>query len=269
MISAADVIFGYDGTPVLAGVELHAHTGQVVGLIGPNGSGKTTLLRVLYSALTPESGTVLIDDEHLDTLPSRQLPRQMAVVAQEPPPEMPISVADMVLLGRAPHRSSLRAYTSNDHQIAAAALHRVGMRELADRNFAALSGGEKQRVLIARALAQQAPHVLLDEPTKHLDIHYQHSVLELVRSVKVTTVVVLHDLNLAARYCDSLVLLDRGRVAKAGPTAEVLTPSVLEPVYRVSVRVLDDDDCVQLVFRPRAVVGASAGGTRASRSRAT
>ncbi|WP_028646679.1 ABC transporter ATP-binding protein [Nocardiopsis sp. CNT312] len=252
MISAADVTFAYDGTPALAGVELHARSGRVLGLIGPNGSGKTTLLRILYAALTPRHGTVLVDDEQVSALSGRDLPRRIAVVAQEAPPELPVTVAEMVLLGRAPHRSSLQAYTADDHRIAAAALRRVGIRHLADRNFAALSGGEKQRTLIARALTQQTGHLLLDEPTNHLDIRYQHEVLQLVRALGITTVVVLHDLNLAARYCDHLVLLDQGRVAKAGPTVDVLTPEVLEPVYRISVRVLEDGDRVQLVFRPHS-----------------
>ena len=254
MISAADVVFAYDETPVLAGVSLAARAGRVVGLIGPNGSGKTTLLRILYSALTPLGGAVLVDDQPVSTLSSRELPQRIAVVAQEAPPELPVTVAEMVLLGRAPHRSALQAYTAEDHRIAAAALRRVGVRELADRDFGTLSGGERQRTLIARALAQEAGHLLLDEPTNHLDIHYQHEILELVRGLEVTTIVVLHDLNLAARYCDELVLLDRGRVVVGGPPADVLTPDVLEPVYRLSVRVLSDEDCVQLVFRPRSAV---------------
>ncbi len=137
------------------------------------------------------------------------------------------------------------------------ALRRVGLRDLADRNLATLSGGEKQRTLIARALAQQADHLLLDEPTNHLDIHYQHEVLELVRNLDVATVLVLHDLNLAARYCDHLVLLDKGHLACAGATAEVLTPDVLEPVYRVTVRVLHDEDAPQLIFRPHASIPAA------------
>ena len=254
MISAQDVTFAYDGTPVLAGVGLDARDGSVVGLIGPNGSGKTTLLRMLYTALSPHSGAVLLDGESVAALGGRETARRIAVVAQENPPELPISVAEMVLLGRSPHRSSFQSYTGRDHEIAAMALRRVGMRSFAERAFVMLSGGEKQRVLIARALAQEAGHLLLDEPTNHLDIHYQHEVLTLVRALGVTTVVVLHDLNLAARYCDHLVLLDRGAVAHAGPTAEVLRPEVLEPVYHVSVRCLDEDDCIQLIFRPRTGV---------------
>lgn len=260
MISAANVTFAYDGSPVLAGVGLKAYSGGVVGLIGPNGSGKTTLLRILYAALSPLGGTVLVDDQPVATLTGRHLPQRIAVVAQESPPELPITVAEMVLLGRSPHRSSLQAYRAEDHRIAAAALRRVGLRELAERPYHALSGGEKQRTLIARAIAQQAGHLLLDEPTNHLDVRYQHEVLQLVRALDITTVVVLHDLNLAARYCDHLVLLDRGTVVKAGRVAEVLTPRVLEPVYRISVRTIEDTDCLQLLFRP-ALAGKATPGS--------
>jgi iron complex transport system ATP-binding protein len=208
---------------VLDGVGLNAGPGEVVGLIGPNGSGKTTLLRVLYAALRPRAGFVSIDDD---------------------------PVAEMVLLGRSPHPSAFQRYTAADHRTAATGLRRVGVRQLADRAFGTLSGGEKQRVLVARALAQESDHLLLDEPANHLDIRYQHEILGLVRALAVTTVVVLHDLNLAARYCDHLVLLDRGAIARAGSTDQVLTPEVLEPVYGIGVRRLIQPDCVQLVFHP-------------------
>ena len=250
MISARDVSFSYDRSPVLDGVSIHADAGDVVGLIGPSGSGKTTLLRTLYAALEPRTGHVEIDGRRVDRLRPRELARRVAVVAQETPSELPLTVVDMVLLGRAPLRSMLQSYSKADHRAAAAALRRVGARELAGRAVTTLSGGEKQRVLIARALAQEADHLLLDEPTNHLDIRYQHEILTLVRDLGITTVVVLHDLNLAARYCDRLALLGRGRVVAAGGPDEVLVPHVIEPVYGVGVRRLDEPDCVQLVFRP-------------------
>ena len=249
MIEAADIDVGYDGTLVLHGVELTAGPGRVVGLIGPNGSGKTTLLRILYRSLRPRAGLVRLDGGPLERLATREVARMLAVVAQEPPNELPFTVAEMVLLGRSPHRTVFQGYDARDHDLAATALARVGAGQLAERTYATLSGGEKQRVLIARALTQQATHLLLDEPTNHLDVRYQHEVLELVRSVGVTTVVVLHDLNLAARYCDDLVLLDRGRVTCVGPPRKVLTPEVLQPVYGVTVRCLEDGDTVQLLFR--------------------
>lgn len=219
-------------------------------MIGPNGSGKTTLLRTLYAALAPKAGRVSVDDLPVSSFTPAELALRVAVVAQDAPPELPITVAEMVLLGRSPHRGAFQGYTSEDHRIAAAALRRAGVRHLADRGFGMLSGGEKQRVLIARTLAQDADHLLLDEPTNHLDIHYQHEILGLVRTLAVTTVVVLHDLNLAARYCDYLILLDRGTVACSGPTNAVLTPEVLEPVYLIGVRRIADADCVQLLFNP-------------------
>ncbi|MGH3844531.1 MAG: ATP-binding cassette domain-containing protein, partial [Pseudonocardiaceae bacterium] len=249
MIEATGIDVGYDGTLVLNRVELTAQPGRVVGLIGPNGSGKTTLLRTLYRSLRPQAGQVTLDGTSLERLTTREVARLVAVVVQESPVELPFTVAEMVRLGRSPHRSTFQGYAADDHLIAAAALARVGARHLAERTFATLSGGEKQRVLNAQALAQQATHLLLDEPTNHLDVRYQHEVLELVRSIGVTTVIVLHDLNLAARYCDELVLLDQGRVTCVGPPRQVLTPEVLEPVYGVAVRCLEDGDAIQLLFR--------------------
>jgi iron complex transport system ATP-binding protein len=248
VISASDISFAYDGAIVLAGVDLLARPGQIVGLIGPNGSGKTTLLRILYAALTPNAGLVTVDDTPVGTLSVGDVSRRIGVVAQESPSEIPLTVAEMVLLGRSPHRTSFQRYTTDDYRIAAWALTRVGARQLADRNFGRLSGGEKQRVLIARTLAQQTDHLLLDEPTNHLDIAYQHGLLDLVRTLGVTTILVLHDLNLAARYCDHVVLLDRAQVVATGRPDEVLTSEVLEPVYGVCVRRVADPSCVQLVF---------------------
>ncbi len=226
VISASEVSFGYDGSLVLAGAGLSASPGEMVGLIGPNGSGKTTMLRILYATLRPAAGTVNLDDTPVASLSISDISRRIGVVAQESPSEIPLTAAEMVLLGRSPHRTVFESYYSEDHRIAAAALTRVGARHLADRNYRRLSGGEKQRVLIARTLAQQTDHLL-------------------------------HDLNLAARYCDQLVLLDRGEVVRAGHPEDVLTPEVLEPVYGVTVRRLAEPSCVQLIFSlPSGDVGA-------------
>jgi len=245
-MTAEGVRHAFGAAPVLDGVDLSAVSGRVVGLVGPNGSGKTTLLRALYGALTPAAGRVEVDGRDVATLGPRQVAKDVAVVVQEHGGDLPLRVADMVLLGRTPHRPAFGGRQSgHDVDVAAAALDRVGATHLAQRMFAELSGGEKQRVLIARALAQEATHLLLDEPTNHLDVRYQHEVLSLVRSLVrslgTTAVVVLHDLNLAAAYCDDLVLLDGGRVAAAGSPAHVLTTEVLEPVYGVRVRRLSDD----------------------------
>ncbi|PSL08214.1 iron complex transport system ATP-binding protein [Haloactinopolyspora alba] len=250
MITAENVSFAYDDAVVLNGVRVTAAPGRVVGLIGPNGSGKTTLLRTLYASLEPRAGLVSLDHAPIGSYTPREVARRLAVVVQEGSGELPLTVSELVLLGRAPHLSTFQRQSREDYAIAAAALSRVGTRHLAERVFSGLSGGEKQRVLIARALAQQADHLLLDEPTNHLDIRYQHEVLQLVRALDVATVIVLHDLNLAARYCDELVLLDGGTVAAAGTPDEVLRPEVLEPVYRIGVQRVPTDDGVQLLFRP-------------------
>ncbi|MFP4634521.1 MAG: ABC transporter ATP-binding protein [Nitriliruptoraceae bacterium] len=250
MIDAHGVGFAYGKSPVLAGIELHVDPGEVVGIIGPNGCGKTTLLRILYRSLEPTRGAVTVDDTPLTAIGPRQLSKRMSVVVQEAGGDLPLTVAEMVLLGRTPHRTSFQPTTIEDHRVAAAALRQVGLRELAHRPFANLSGGERQRVLIARAIAQQADHLLLDEPTNHLDIRYQHEVLQLVRTLPVTTVVVLHDLNLAARYCDRLILLDQGKITASGSTDDVLRPEVLEPVYGIRVRTVVDQGLLQLIFSP-------------------
>ena len=249
MIAADGVTHSFGGAEVLTAVSLSAHPGEVVGLIGPNGSGKTTLLRALYRALTPDAGAVLVDDVPVGDYRPRDLARSVSVVTQESHGELPLTVVDVVTLGRNPHLGPLQRVSTGDLAIVADALRRVGADHLADRDLSELSGGERQRVLIARALAQQAAHLLMDEPTNHLDIHFQHEILRLVRGLDVTTIVVLHDLNLAARYCDRLVLLNRGRVVLSGGVDDVLDPAVLEPVYGIRVEsVRADDGCLQLLF---------------------
>ncbi|GAB4586482.1 ABC transporter ATP-binding protein [Nocardia sp. IFM 10818] len=264
MITVENVGFGYSGAIVLDRVGLIAETGSTVGLIGPNGSGKSTLLRIIYRALRPRAGAVVIDGLPVSGLRGRELAARLAVVAQDSPADTPLTVTEMVLLGRAPWAGAFQGYSRDDRIAAATALTRVGARHLADRAFGSLSGGERQRVLIARALAQQAQHLLLDEPTNHLDIRFQHELLGLVRGLDVTTLVVLHDLNLAARYCDSLVLLDRGRVAAAGSVDEVLRPEVLEPVYQVTVQRSTAFGSLQLLFGPSEPGDGTGAATPAS-----
>lgn len=256
MITVEDLCFDYDGTPVLSGIGLVADHGSTLGLIGPNGSGKSTLLRLIYRALRPRGGVVLIDGTPVESLRGKRMAARLAVVTQESSNQVPLTVAEMVLLGRSPYAGAFQGYTRADRVVAAEAMRRVGVRDFADRAYASLSGGERQRVLIARALAQQADHILLDEPTNHLDIRYQHELLGLVRELAITTVVVLHDLNLAARYCDRLILLDRGRITAVGSIEEVLTPEVLEPVYQVTVQRSVAFGCTQLLFGPRAGTAA-------------
>jgi iron complex transport system ATP-binding protein len=257
MIEATAVSWRYGASPVIGDVSVQARAGRVLGLIGPNGSGKTTLLRLLYGALRSPTGGVRIDGDDLPALTPRDAARRMAVVVQETGGEVALTVAEMVLLGRGPHLSTFQRTGRADHEVAARCLARVSATHLAARPFAGLSGGERQRVLIARALAQEATHLLLDEPTNHLDIRYQHEILRLVRGLGTCSVVVLHDLNLAARYCDDLVLLGNGGVVAAGPAGDVLHPAVLEPVYGIGIRRLDLEGHLHLLFHPAAEESAA------------
>ncbi|MFC6357194.1 ABC transporter ATP-binding protein [Luethyella okanaganae] len=253
MIQASGVVFARRGRVVLDRVDLVAAPGTVVGIIGPNGSGKTTLLRMLFGALVPDAGTVRLDGQELGRLGRRQIARRIAVVAQDPPGDIALNVADTVMLGRLPLRPALALPARGDYAAVAIALNRVGLAGLAERPLSELSGGETQRALIARAIAQEADHVLLDEPTNHLDIRYQHEILALVRTLSATTVIVLHDLNLAARYCDRLLLLDEGRVVASGEPGDVLHPENIEAVYRVPVsRIPLANGSMHLIFSDTA-----------------
>ncbi|MGP5008590.1 ABC transporter ATP-binding protein [Brachybacterium tyrofermentans] len=251
MITAREITVRYGSTLALDATDLAVPSGRTVGLIGPNGSGKSTMLRAILQAVRTESGTVLIDDDPIEALSPVQRAQRLAVVAQEEPSGLPLTAWDSVLLGRSPHISGWSSYRQEDERAAEDAMGRAGVLHLASRSIDELSGGERQRVLIARALAQGAHHLLLDEPTNHLDVRYQHDILSLVQDLPLTTVVVLHDLNLAARYCDELVLLHEGAAVARGTPTQVLTSEVLTPVYGIDVRRLDIDGVPQLVFSPR------------------
>jgi iron complex transport system ATP-binding protein len=247
MINAGPLDFTFHTTPVLRALALTVPEGATFGLVGPNGSGKSTLLRCLSGALKPR-GAVLIDDEALATLDHRARATKLAVVGQDAPSAGALMVRDLVMLGRSPHRGDLARYSPVDHDVVDHVVERVGIGHLASRRVCELSGGERQRALIARALAQQTPYLLLDEPTNHLDVRYAHELLALLAALEITTVVVLHDLNLAARFCTVMAMLDGGRLVAAGPPDDVLSPELLEPVYGIGVRRLDVDGHLHLCF---------------------
>ncbi|MFF9690032.1 ABC transporter ATP-binding protein [Streptomyces sp. NPDC014623] len=214
-------------------VTLTAHPGEVVGLVGPNGSGKSSLLRAVYRVLRPVEGHVTLDGADAWSLPVRQLARTVAAVVQESSADFDLLVREVVAMGRTPHKRLLAGDTAEDALLIEEALTTAGVSGLADRPFDRLSGGERQRVLIARALAQQPSLLVLDEPTNHLDVRHQLDVLSALRRLSATVLVALHDLNLAAYYCDRLYVLCNGEVTASGPPAEVLTPRLLADVYGV------------------------------------
>ena len=227
------------GTPIVRGVDLVVPTGAFVGLLGPNGSGKSTLLKAIYRAHRPSAGRVLLDHEDLLAMTPRAAARRVAVLAQESHLEFDLTVTEMVATGRTSYARGLGRDGEQDQVAVAGALERVDCAALARRSFLSLSGGERQRVLVARAIAQGADHLLLDEPTNHLDIRYQVEVLELVASLGVTVLAALHDLSLAALFCDQVHLLAAGRLVAGGSPAEVLTADRIRAVYGAHVLVVD------------------------------
>ncbi|MDX3752402.1 ABC transporter ATP-binding protein [Streptomyces sp. AK08-02] len=228
-------------------ITMRVDSGAFVGLVGPNGSGKSTLLRCVYRALRPTEGAVLLDGVEVHGMEPRAAARVLAALPQESSAEFDFTVAEVVAMGRLPHRGRTAA---GDQDIRSAAMERTGVTHLADRGFLALSGGEKQRVLIARALAQQPRVLVLDEPTNHLDIAHQLDVLSLVRSSGLTALAALHDLNLAAAHCDLLYVIAGGRVVTSGPPHEVLRPALLAEVFGVRAHPVrhPETGAVQLLF---------------------
>ncbi|MEU5577744.1 ABC transporter ATP-binding protein [Streptomyces huasconensis] len=229
------------GRLIVDGVSLAPPPGATVGLLGPNGSGKSTLLRILAGVLAPASGVVTLDGHALPGIPRRTVARRIAVVEQHATTQTELTVRDVVRLGRIPHRRAWSAPTPHDEQAVREALARTGLTERAAQSWHTLSGGERQRVQIARALAQEPRELLLDEPTNHLDIQHQLDLLSLVADLPVTSVIALHDLNLAAMFCDHVLILKEGTAYAAGTPAEVITEELIAEVYGVRAVVTPGD----------------------------
>lgn len=240
VLAAVAVNFAYGRRRVIDNVSLDAAAGEAVGIIGPNGSGKSTLLRLLSGVIDPATGRVDVRGRPIGAYTRAELARIVAVVPQETAIELPFSVTEVVLMGRAPHLGRFAFENPRDLAIARSAMARTGVLDLADRSILELSGGERQRVVLARALAQEAPILLLDEPAAFLDIRHEVEIYDLLRNLQsegTTVVTVLHDLNLAALYCDRVILLDDGRIAAAGPPADVITYANITRVYGTEVYV--------------------------------
>ena len=221
-----------DGATILMPATFDLDPGRILGIVGSNGAGKSTLLRLVYRYLKPTSGSVLVDGEDIWSKDARSFARKIAAVLQEQPTDFALDVHEIVELGRIPHSSS----REHDAAVVSAAIERLELTSVSRRRFGFLSGGERQRVMVARALAQEPSLLVLDEPTNHLDIRHQLEVIELIRSLDITVVTSLHDINLAASVCDSILLLEQGQVVAFGPPGEVLSDMAVSRAFRVRAR---------------------------------
>ena len=242
-INAQDIAYEIEGDMLLDGVDLHADHGQLVGLIGPNGAGKSTLLRTISGILRYRSGAVRLEGEDLRSLSPKDVAATLALVPQIAPYTYGFTSLELVLMGRYPHLGRFQIEGSEDERIARDAMRLTETEQFAERTLDTLSGGERQRVFVARALAQQPRVLLMDEPTANLDVLHQLKVLDLVRQLVddgLTAVAAIHDLNMAARYCDKLVLLNSGVVLAVGSPEDVLTPDTIESAFGVHSAVYRD-----------------------------
>ena len=240
-IKADHLVWGVKRKIIVRDVSVSVEKGETLGLIGPNGSGKSSLLRLLAGLKRPRSGTVEINGQDVGQVSRKALARQVAFVQQNAATDTNVSVHDVVKLGRTPHRAALAGWSAADEAAVANALVQVDMESRRGQAWQTLSGGERQRVHIARALAQSPVVMFLDEPTNHLDIHHQIEILRMVRDLHLTSIIALHDLNLAAMFCDRIVVMSEGALVACGSPAEGLTETLLRDVFRVAATISAKD----------------------------
>ena len=228
------------GNHILDDISINTSGNNFIGVIGPNGSGKSTLLKCIYRVLEPTAGEIWFEDKLLKSIPVKESAKMVSVVAQHNYYNFEFSVEEVVLMGRAPYKKALERDDAEDYRIVRESLEKVGMTDFTHRSFSTLSGGEQQRVILARALAQQTPCLILDEPTNHLDIKFQLHLMDIVKSLNRTILSAIHDLNIAAMYCDWLYVMKNGKVYAQGSPSDILTPELIREVYEVDAEVYRD-----------------------------
>jgi iron complex transport system ATP-binding protein len=258
MLTSTDLTLGYDSANILDHLDISVARGEILALVGPNGCGKSTLLRGLARLLKPNGGTVCLDGKEIHQIPTKELARKIGVLPQNSTAPEGLTVHELVAQGRFPHQGWLQQWSEVDERATQEALRITNMLPLADRQIDTLSGGQRQRAWIAMALAQDTDILLLDEPTTFLDIAYQLDVLDLARRLNrekgMTIVLVLHDLNQAARYADRMIVLGSGRVVADGTPQEVLTAEMLAAVFGVVVNIVIDPASGTPVCLPHTVI---------------
>lgn len=237
---------------ILKKINLHVSNKEFVGIIGPNGSGKSTLLKCIYRVLKSKKGTILIDGKDINEYTIKETAKMMSVVSQQNDIQFDLTVLEMVLLGRSPYKKFLERDNKEDYEIAYESLGQVEMKDYAERSYLTLSGGERQRAILARSLAQRTECLILDEPTNHLDIKHQLQIMGIVKKIGATVISAIHDLNIAALYCDKIYALKAGKIMAYGTPKEVLTERVIWDLYGVNCKVIEDKDigALNIVYKP-------------------
>ncbi|MFQ5671552.1 MAG: heme ABC transporter ATP-binding protein [Nitrospinales bacterium] len=255
LIQLQDISFSYEKAPVLRDIALEIQKEEFVGIIGPNGAGKSTLLKLMGGILPTDQGQCSFKGRNLNRYKRKELARSVSWLPQENSMIFPFRVLEVILMGRHPYLTPLTFEGTEDFRIARRAMDLTDISDFADRFYNEISGGEKQRVMIAAALAQESEMMLLDEPTSSLDIKYQIEILNILQRLNsdegLTLALALHDLHLASKYCSRLVLLDQGEIVKDGPPHLVLQKEILEKIYGIEIRIVNDPDDGSLMVFPR------------------
>ncbi|MGM9571869.1 MAG: ABC transporter ATP-binding protein [bacterium] len=236
-ITAEGIEMFLSGKHILKGIDLSLNDKEFLGIIGPNGSGKSTFLKCVYRVQKPSSGKIFFNGQAIDELSYRQSALQLAVVAQHNFHSFDFNVLEVVLMGRSPHKKILENDNQEDYILARKALSTVGLSGFENRNFSTLSGGEQQRVILARALTQETECLILDEPTNHLDIKYQLQIMDIIKNLNLTVIAAIHDLNIAAAYCDRIIALKNGQVIGCGIPQELLTEDFIADLYGIRAKI--------------------------------
>ena len=242
VLDISSLSFNFGSKNILADIDLSIKDNGIVGIIGPNGSGKSTLLKCIYRVLKPKTGTIFIDGKNINDYQFKETAKKMAVVAQHNDTHFDFNVLEMVLIGRSPHKKFMERDSAEDIELAYKALEQVNMKDFADRSFSSLSGGEKQRIILARALVQNTDCLILDEPTNHLDIKHQLHFMSLAKDLKITVISAIHDLNIAAMYCNKIYALKEGQIIASGSVNEVITEEVIKTLYDVEAKIIYDEE---------------------------
>lgn len=238
----------YGDTPILHDINVSIEAGRCTGIIGPNGSGKSTLLKCLYRVVKPTKGDIIMTGDNLASMSYRDSAKKISVLMQHHSDALEITALDVVLMARNPYKGVFEAECDEDYVIAKTAMEETGVVCFQDMYFSELSGGEQQRVMLARAIAQQTPCLVLDEPTNHLDITYQLQIMNLIVNRKLTVIAAIHDLNIASMYCDDIIAMKNGCVVAKGPTKTVLTPQLIQELYGVKASIIDHNGRSVIVY---------------------